>query len=498
MFAIIMILLYNRGQFWKVIEVVHLYEKKPKIYDNKYGIEEIDSNNFFKNSPCVITILAQTYFLSNINGAMRLVSNLINPNIDNKYDLDRRIFGLGFGNVSFTGINEDSIAFTESTPNDKELNDFVDKYFLPLVSYNNSKIDKRIAMKNIRNINFLTYCDGIQIYRKIENLLLLKMQYLGFTDEEIKDILSQICLAAVSTDKTKDSTYATTIMFNDKNDSCINDKLNKEKRTDLFVLIDGFLNFVVNSDGKHGFDKYMKDDFTISNSIKVFLNKVLDNSSINNEKEEFVPVNLKSIIVDIRDEYDNNKSSEIEYDTFIFKNSSLKNDFLFNLYHSYKESNNRIDLNSLINKLELSNYNKENIDYNHRLIEIAHKGNEVIGFCLHSVDYNYQYEIRLMVCSPSYRGKNVGTELFNKTLMNIDNLGFDKCVLECSEKLDHYHFWISKGADRIRTRYIESFFSAIEIGILQISNIKERVQNLINQQDQQKILNKTLYHGQSH
>ena len=97
-----------------------------------------------------------------------------------------------------------------------------------------------------------------------------------------------------------------------------------------------------------------------------------------------------------------------------------------------------------------------------------------------------------MVCSPSYRGKNIGTNLFDRTLMTISNLGFDKCILESSEKLDHYNFWTSKGAERIRTRYVESFFSAIEIGVLQISNIKDRVCDLINQKEQEKELSKTL------
>ena len=458
--------------------MVHLYEKKPKTYDNKYGIEEISKEDTFKEGPCVIVLLAQTYFLSNVNGGMKLVSNLVNQDIDSKYNPYKRIFGVGFGDISFTGINEDSISFTESTPDDEELNGFVDKYFLPLVSYNNSKIDKSIAMKNVRNVNFLTYCDGIQIYKKIENLLSHKMQYLGYTTEEIKQILSQICLAAVSTDKTKDSIYATTIMFNDKNDSSINGNLKEEESNNLFVLIDGFINFVIDADGKHDFNKYMKDDFNISSAIKSFLNAVLDNSFVN---KNVVPIDLKSIIMNIQDEYDRNKSSEIEYDTFTFENSSSKKDYLFNLYHSYKESNNRIDLNNLKEKLVLSNYNEENKDYNHRFIEVAHKGNEVIGFCLHSTDYIYPYVIRLMVCSPSYRGKNIGTNLFDRTLMTISNLGFDKCILESSEKLDHYNFWTSKGAERIRTRYVENFFNVMEIGVLQISNIKDRVCDVVNQ-----------------
>lgn len=183
-----------------------------------------------------------------------------------------------------------------------------------------------------------------------------------------------------------------------------------------------------------------------------------------------------------------NQLSEIEYDTFIFENNNLKNNYLFNLYHHYKETNNIIDMSSLINTLNLSLYTGEDTDYNHRLIEIAYKDDKVIGFCLHSKDYDCLYRIYLMVCSPSYRENNIGTSLFNRTLMNISNFSFDSCVLESSEKLDNYNFWISKGAKRIKTRYVENLFSVMEIGILQISNIKEYVNNLEKQQEHKKLL----------
>ncbi len=76
--------------------MVHIFEKKPIAYSNEYGIEEITNQDVFKNGPCVIVILAQAWFLSSVNGAMRLVSNFVNPDIDGCYDSNKRILGLGF------------------------------------------------------------------------------------------------------------------------------------------------------------------------------------------------------------------------------------------------------------------------------------------------------------------------------------------------------------------------------------------------------------------
>ena len=458
--------------------MVHIYEKKPITYDNEYGIEEITNQDVFKNGPCVIVILGQTCFLSSVNGAMRLVTNLINQNIDDSYEPNKRVFGLGFGNLGIGSFFGEYGEFSESSPTDDELEEFVNTYFLPLVSINNDRIDTMNAMKNIRNINFVTYCDGTKVFKKIEELLENEMKNLGYSNEEIKQILSQVCLAAISGSTIQGDIKATSLLFGDKNDRSFNGGSQLSESKNPFIERDNYFEFVVDGDGNHDFRKYMRDDLRLSSLIKMFLNKALENSAYNYNSNTFIQIIPKKFTNNIINDYNKNKQNEIEYKTYIFKSDQEKMNYLFKVYHNYKKSNDRIDIKNLIEKLELSLYDKENVESNDILLEVAYKNNEVIAFCSHGKDYLYQYEISLMVCSPSYRKNGIATGLFNNALFNISQRGFNSCVIETSKEHDNYDFWISKGAIQIRTRWIEDFFKNIEISLLQLSNIKQYLDNL--------------------
>ncbi len=156
--------------------MVHVFEKTCKTQDNKFGIREITDENPFKNGPCIITILALPIFLKNINGSLRQVAELVNPNIDNHYDSSRRLFGLGFGDYS-----EQYGRFSRVSPTQEELEEFLSKYFFPLFVDNDRKVDVLQAMKNFRNITFLTYCNGAKVFTAIEERIKQKMKEIGYS-----------------------------------------------------------------------------------------------------------------------------------------------------------------------------------------------------------------------------------------------------------------------------------------------------------------------------
>jgi len=79
--------------------MIHIYEKTCKTKNNTFGIIERQDKNIFK-TPCIITIIAGPIFLKNINGSLRQVANLVNPDIDNYYDENRKILGLGLENIN--------------------------------------------------------------------------------------------------------------------------------------------------------------------------------------------------------------------------------------------------------------------------------------------------------------------------------------------------------------------------------------------------------------
>lgn len=274
-----------------------LYEKKPIELINEFGIEEITDENIFKKGPSVIVILAMTWFLSNVNGAMRLVANLVNPDIDNTYNPNKRIFGLGFGNYT-----EEYEGFTAFTPEDDELEKFVAKYFLPLVTSNGMRIELLDAMKNVRNINVITYCAATQYFKTIENIFERKMQELAYPKEEIKMILSQICLASVSGNALKhEQAKATTMVFGDINDKYFELPFKSIEGIENYALIDyqNQFYFIFNGNGGHDFTEYMQKDKLISEAIKLFINDALDSSICNCNHDACIPLDIDSISRDI-------------------------------------------------------------------------------------------------------------------------------------------------------------------------------------------------------
>jgi len=290
--------------------MIRIYEKICKTELNQYGITEIQDKDVFKKGPCIITIIAGPIYLKNINGSLRQVANLVNPDIDNNYDPERRILGLGFGEYK-----PEYERFTRINPTEEELEDFMQKYFYSLIKENNKKIDLFKAMKNMRNITFVTYCNGTIVFKKIEDKLDKKMKELGYTKSEISLILSQICLAAISgLVIKKKGTNALAITFGDVLDSDF------EKNKDIFnnneaitengyIQYQGSIGFGIIGDGDHSFKKHITENEVLSKKIKIFLNTSLDNAIYNQDEEIIEPLTYEKI--EDAFNYSNNKKNKI-------------------------------------------------------------------------------------------------------------------------------------------------------------------------------------------
>lgn len=275
--------------------MVHIYEKVCKTEDNKYGIREITNENSILNGPCIITILAMPTFLKNINGSLRQVANLVNPDIDTNYDPDRRILGLGFGDY-----NEKYCRFSRNSPLEEELEEFLNKYFYPLFIENNEKIDVLQAMKNFRNVSFLTFCNGAETFKKIEYKLKDKMKEIGYTASDIETILSQVCLAAISGKYIKiHGTSALCFSFGDVNDidyegnKGIIDSINEMGQG--YITYDSVIGYAVASDGEHSMKKHMSENTILSSKIATFLNTSLDNAIENKNNKIINPITYEKM-----------------------------------------------------------------------------------------------------------------------------------------------------------------------------------------------------------
>lgn len=275
--------------------MIRLYEKVCKTEETPFGIKEVIAENPLKNGPCVITVIATPIFLKEVNGAMRQVADLINPDIDNTYDANRRIFGLGFGN-----FNEEYGRFSMFSPSLKDIDEFINKYFVPLFVENFVRLEPLKAMKNFRNINFLTYCNGAKSVLLIERCLKEKMTEVGYSEGEINMILSQICFAAISGNILKNNdTNTLAISFGDVNDY---DFENDEKTINGieeinkgFIKYDSSIGFAVSKDSNHSFKRHMTEDSDLSKMISCFLNTSIDNAIENKYNEVVEPITYKKM-----------------------------------------------------------------------------------------------------------------------------------------------------------------------------------------------------------
>jgi hypothetical protein len=290
--------------------MIHIYEKVCKTRKNEFGVEEMDYENPFKKGPCVITILAITTFLKELNGAMRQVSELVNPEIDTSVNPDRRIFGLSFGEY-----DKKYDRFSSALPNQEDIDDFVEVYIYPLFTNNNCKIDLIQAMKNFRNLTFVTYCNGSKIFKRIEDAIKAKMIIVGYSEDEIGMIFSQICVAAISGNYLKKKGTSTLAMtFGDVNDHDF--ETNKDTIESInesgegFITYDDSIGFGISGDGSHSFKKHMTEDPTLSSKISAFINASLDNALENKNSNTLIPITYEKIqrAFDQANEEQNNQS----------------------------------------------------------------------------------------------------------------------------------------------------------------------------------------------
>lgn len=279
--------------------MVHLYEKVGRTIDNEYGIREVIEENPFEKGPCIITVLAVTFTLKDINGAIRQVAQLVNPEIDNNYNLDRRVFGLGFGEYDL-----EKEMFSGFCGGVDQLQAFVKKYFSPLFIKDNQRIECLEAMKNIRNINFVTYCNGTENFKIIEYLLKQEMIRVGYSNDEISLIMSQICLAAISGNvMRKSETSSLTVTFGDIKDRYFRAGIPSSKRKKITDKADyqGFINdgssiaFTMLGNGNHSFKRHMTGDDILSPMISCFLNTSVDNALENRNSSYFNPITYEKI-----------------------------------------------------------------------------------------------------------------------------------------------------------------------------------------------------------
>lgn len=264
--------------------MIRLYEKTTKTIDNLYGIKEIQDNPFL-NNPCLLCLSSQDNYSKSVFGLIRagMQAARLRTTVERASKYNSKNFPVKFLGVSFKRENLE----------EKSSIHIANKYLIPLVVENNHKIDLALAQKRMRNVNIISYCDGVNTFLEAEKILIKAMQNAQYSTEEINLILSQISLTALATLQSLKDTKATSISVIDVNDREIENDLTPKLRTNLqsSMMTYGFGNcsttssiFYYEGSGTHSIKELLKNENFAKVVISLAVTTALKNSIENQEK----------------------------------------------------------------------------------------------------------------------------------------------------------------------------------------------------------------------
>ena len=292
-----------------------LYKKVNKTEDNEIGLEVIEDGNPFEQ-PTFLSLIALNFKLRDTNGSISRIlefAGVKTPNGEENLPLEEipiNFLGLSyseFGNGRFNKIsaNDNSVRIDDDT------REFVNKYILPLISDNGVKRDITECCHNMRNINIMCFCDALYMVNSINNILIEEMQKLGFTEEEIDSILSQVCIFSVGTEYNTikfiipNLKFSTIFVLDFKDSFGLGEeearKVFADKQEDVFestYVMDmepGTIGknskmLIVNADGSHDLRDFIKKGIASPAIIIKVVNEILNNSLINSCQDSFVSI----------------------------------------------------------------------------------------------------------------------------------------------------------------------------------------------------------------
>ena len=300
-----------------------IYQKVPKTQEYIYGSKILNNEeNPFIDSPCLLCISPQhdNYRIKLANksnfGVTKEAMKMARIRVRNYKNAG---FYLENFPVKFLSMQLDDRDETDILTPDERIEKFVEKYFFPLISKDNKKIEIIEAMKNMRNVNLMSYCDGTEFVQKIENILLNKMKELGYSNEECEQIQSQMCMFPIATNRLEKKQKSTCISFKDINDDEVNDNVTEEekeivkKSTIEEALIKHSNNeyeYLFNGDGNHKLKNYTIIDRIMPVFLSSVITKALENSIRNFSNSDFLPISAEMLTEDFEKIIESSKNGK--------------------------------------------------------------------------------------------------------------------------------------------------------------------------------------------
>ena len=292
-----------------------LYEKVPKTDENEYGIKIMEEDkNPFKEGPCLLSMIAVAIWEKDINGALNQAMEALRLRTNHNEntgigieDFEGKILSLAYSEP-LERITAKGRKFNWGYTRTENLDDeFTRKYLFPLIEEEGKKIDILQAMKNMRNVNIMTYCGATQSALRMEECLVNRMKELGYSEEEISKIQSQMCIIGYATDAKMRAEFvehkkikSTCLSFGDVNDGdvCAPQGIKESAKKNNTIYYDEGYYFHYGN-GEHGAKNYISINDSLSLGISSVLTRAISNSIENCRSSEFKPLTQELLTQDI-------------------------------------------------------------------------------------------------------------------------------------------------------------------------------------------------------
>lgn len=279
-----------------------LYKKVPKSIKYPTGAQEIEENqNPFKEGPCMLCISAQDLYMKSIFGITKCGAHMARIRVNGEKGARIPIQEVP---VSFLSLKNESLQGELLV---QAVENFVQKYIDPLISKNGKKISMEVAMKNMRNVNIIAYCNGTYKAEKITETIKQHLHKLNYTENETKQILQQIAIITFATQINISDCDATVIDFRDIYDNEIEinysnipeEMLNQfqecKLEEKLFITNDNRVEYLIKGSGEHNIKEYTKNGQAMPIIVSRVISNILENS-IENFENDLKPLTLKNIL----------------------------------------------------------------------------------------------------------------------------------------------------------------------------------------------------------
>ena len=275
-----------------------LYKKVQKTIENPRGARKIEDNENPFIEPSMLCISAQNTRAKSVFGITKTAMRMGRIRVSGD---DGAKINMSTVPVNFLSIKQSNGRHSEIEA-DKE---FVQKYFKPLIESDGKKIDIKLAKKNLRNINIMGYCNGLERVNSYIELLRNEAIELGYTSEEIDELISQIAVISISTVIDINQNKATCFDVFDLNDEehqganpnnitveAVQSTIDSDIKEHMHVNSPTKATYTFLGDGVHDLKKYLNNGKALPVIISRVTANCLENSIQNRNSKELVPLNM--------------------------------------------------------------------------------------------------------------------------------------------------------------------------------------------------------------